>query len=51
MRDGIERSNNFVLEIFHFSLGKNKEKIKNAKGAILVATKLILTQNNLQDGS
>jgi hypothetical protein len=51
MREGIDSNNNFLFEIFHFSLGKKREKTKNVKGAILVATKLILTQNNLQDGS
>ena len=49
--EGIEISNNFALEIVHLSLGKDKEKIKNAKGAILVAAKLILPQNNFQEGS
>jgi hypothetical protein len=49
--DGIEVNNNFVLEIIHLSLGKDKEKMKNAKGAILVAAKLILPQNNRKEGS
>jgi len=49
--DGIEIKNNFRLEMICFSLGKNNEKLKKAKGAILVAAKLILTQNNLHEGS
>ena len=33
------------------SLGKKNEKLRKAEGAILVATKLILTQNNFHEGS
>jgi hypothetical protein len=47
----MEIKNNLRLEITRFSFGKNNEKIRKAKGEILDATKLILTQNNLQRGS
>jgi len=49
--EGIEMNNISRLEIIHLSLGKNNEKSKNATGAILVAAKLILPQNNFQEGS
>jgi hypothetical protein len=50
-KDGTENKNNLRFEVTHFSFGKDFEKMKNAKGAMLVATKLILTENNLQEGS
>lgn len=49
--DGMDIKSNFRLEMIRFSLGKNKEKLRKAKGAILVAAKLILTQNNFHEGS
>ncbi len=51
MTGGIEIKKNSRLEAAHLSLGKNNEKTKNATGAILVEVKLILTQNNLHEGS
>lgn len=50
-REGIEIKNNSQFEIIHFSLGKNIVNTKKATGAILVAAKLILPQNNFDEGS
>lgn len=48
--DGIHIKNSLLFEIIHFSLGKNNEKAKNAKGATLAPAKLILPQKNFHEG-